>query len=86
MGGFDYFNQSHRQVRKCRTLAIKAALYAKEPAYSSVASSWTYIAQSWTDLADMKERMSRDTPPERPKPLKVSLWPDWQGSKSELPT
>jgi len=59
MAGFDYSNPTHRKIRRYRTLAIKAALYAQRPAYASVRSSWVYLAQSWTDLADIKERANR---------------------------
>ena len=63
---FDYANPDHRKIRSYRTRAIKAALYAQSPRYRSDAAMWAFIAERWTDLADIKERDSRNAMPGLP--------------------
>lgn len=58
LANFDIANKKDRDLRRCRTRAFAAHLFARYPLHPSNAEAWAYVARAWEDLAILKEHMS----------------------------
>lgn len=58
-GHFDITNKIDRSIRRCKTRAFAAELFAANPRAPGMSNKWTGIAKLWRDLADLQERTAR---------------------------
>jgi hypothetical protein len=59
MAKFDMTDKVDRDLRRCRTRAFVARLFAAQPVHPSNGAVWDYIADSWEHLAVIKENEMR---------------------------
>jgi hypothetical protein len=57
LGSFDINNRIDRDLRRCRTHAMTARLFAAQPRDHGNAVIWEEIARSWDELAALKEQV-----------------------------
>ena len=63
MAHFDIADKVERDVRRCKTHALVACLFAIRPVHQSNSDVWENVASSWDDLASLKERIMKSAPP-----------------------
>ena len=56
--------RKHFDPRYCRTHANVAQLFAGSVSSEYNAAAWIYVARAWAELADFKEVLAREPPPD----------------------